>query len=291
MKISKLKSILFSLMAIAMVTVFLSSCEKENHNQDESSTLINLEDAPFKKEIVTKSDDGTFIFEISSNNEKIMKAVNESSVSFTFLDEYELNKLSEKEPAGEEVDKQIKPQDATKEELLEERPYIGISLTKMMTSDEDIDEIPPYKLQLGEIILNVLRELKAVTVFDFQANVEINDVIDSRVTLWNNNKRVAIHGDCGTAWTWTRNYYAFYGSSSAISLGSSSFKCDARITPCCVGSTSSSGSGSTWIRRVTVTQDVAPSIYGYDNSCWGQDHCMNATWSGCNGYYPNGCHL
>jgi len=49
MKILKLKSILFSLMAIVMVTVFLSSCEKENSIQKtveeatfENSTIFKL---------------------------------------------------------------------------------------------------------------------------------------------------------------------------------------------------------------------------------------------------------
>jgi len=291
MKSLKLKSILFSLMAVLIVSVFLVSCEEDYPKQDNNTPLINLEDAPFKKEIVTKSDDGTFTFEISSNNEKIMEAIDENSASFTFLDEYELNELLEQELIGGEADEQIESIDF-KEESIEGRPYIGISLNKMITVDEDIDEIPPYKIQLGEAILDELRELKAVTVFDFQNNVEINDVIENRdvTTLWSNNKRVAIKGDCGNDKTATWNYWSNYGSSSYEWLHRSEFKCNAQITPCCKGSNSSSGNNSTWVRRVNVFQDVAPKIYGYSKDCYGSTYCSNYEKDSCSGYSPSGCY-
>jgi len=289
MKFLKLKSILFSLITIAMVTVFLTSCEKNNSQQDDYLSEINLEDAPFKKEVVTKNDDGAFIFEISSNNEKIMNSINENTVSFTFLDENELNELPQRGTMIEQTDDQSESQ-VNEDESLEGRPYIGISLTKMITSDEDINEIPPYKLQLDQSILKVIKELKAVTVFDFQPDVEINSVIQNRVNLWSNNKKVGILGDCGYTKTRTRNYWAYYGQSkTAGQLSSSHFKCDSWISACCKGSNSSYGSNSGWVRKVIVTQDVAPSIFGSSNSCHGNSDCYNFQSNSCTGYYPYGC--
>jgi len=83
MKILKLKSILFSIMAITMVTIFLSSCERE---------IIIEEDVKGVKEIIIEEDiDGVKEINIDEDMIKLLEEVGEYSdpetgVTF-FIDE------------------------------------------------------------------------------------------------------------------------------------------------------------------------------------------------------------
>lgn len=58
MKILKIKSILCSLMAIAMLTVFLSSCKKETQTQSNTNKLIVEKEKKFIESLDNYSKDG-----------------------------------------------------------------------------------------------------------------------------------------------------------------------------------------------------------------------------------------
>jgi len=297
MKTLKLKSILFSLMAIAMLTVFLSSCEKDTLSLD---TPINLEKAPFNKEVVVKNKDGIFTFDVSSNNKKIMSAFNENSISFTFLDETEIIKIEEKILGRNEA--QESSIDLEKQELDERKSnFVGISLSKI-DGVNHFEAIPPYKFSLDVDVLDAIRDTEAITIFDFKPDVQVNGSINDRMayTLWQFNKQVSMYGDCGKAKTITKNYWAKWGSSEYDPLSTSEFKCFAWINPCCKLSNASSGANSTWIRRIEVWQDVLPYFYAMSNNCggaWGNANICNnqqdqpSLCTSNSTYYPNGCPL
>jgi|GEM_PF-2036945 len=77
MKILKLKSILFSLMAIGVVTIFLTSCEKTNiHNSNvpeiKDQISLNVNDLP-SKEITLNDDSGnSLILKVSTEDKALL---------------------------------------------------------------------------------------------------------------------------------------------------------------------------------------------------------------------------
>jgi len=92
MNILKLKSIVFSLMAIAMVTVFLSSCEKDSINlQPESSTELPKNEIQPKVEEYIKSQG-----QISITLPSAMKDADQNSMN-SFLANMTVSQLIERE--------------------------------------------------------------------------------------------------------------------------------------------------------------------------------------------------
>jgi len=80
MKILKLKSIVFSLMAIVMVTMFLTSCEKEDvkesSNTISKSTTEKIEDTPESETI-------NFVENLSTDKiEELKYLTSENSIEF-----------------------------------------------------------------------------------------------------------------------------------------------------------------------------------------------------------------
>jgi len=80
MKILKLKSFLFSLMAIAMVTIFLTSCEKNDIETPNIDTVKISED-----EVIITQNQNLSTFESQENNQKDITSYQESFVKLWMI--------------------------------------------------------------------------------------------------------------------------------------------------------------------------------------------------------------
>jgi len=246
-----------------MITIFLISCEKDYPNQMDTSS-ISLENAPFKQEVTTTSDDGTFTFKLSSNNEKLINAINENSISLEFLDELDINDSTEEELTGDVSDEQNQFEE-NDEDSLKDRAFIGISLVKMKIADDEIDEMSPYKIQLNESLLDIIREFKAVTVFDFESEAEVNNVVSNRKrqdTFTTSGKKILIIGKC--VQTKTRSFLSGPNAPKTIV---SNFKCSAKVTSCCKGKTS-------FVNKVKVLKGVVKDVVVLSKNCHNSTKCL-----------------
>jgi|GEM_PF-2233027 len=290
MKILKLKSILFSLMAIAMVTVFLSSCEK-----DYAITEADYDNPSYINEIkaqgINDSKDFQFIFEIASNNEKLAYSFKNESITMEFLNQKAIDEINQKESDSENNTGPQNP-DQENEETSNGNDFVRITL-KEIVAPHSLSEMPPYELNINPKVNEIIKEMKAITVLDFEQSVPVTNINqpNSRVDFYNKNKRIHLKGDCGKAWTKTRNYWAYTGSDNKYDLipdgeddNITWFKCNRYIAVCCLNSNSNK-----WVRRVTVLRDVLAGYTELSNSCDGFSYCALNADNSFSGYYPNGC--
>ncbi len=288
------------LFAVIMAVFFLASCEKEevvkttnnvaatDKIDNATHTPVDINNAPYQKEITTKGIGASraydFTFKITSNDANLLRAFDNSSVTFEFLS---------KEAAAQAMqnistaDTQCETDSATTaidKNAANGNTFVSVTLTKI-TSPTSLAELPPYDLRLSEQVLDVIRKAKAQTVFDL-GEIQVYTTDNSRAcnpcTIWSYNKIVKIVADCGNVSTRTDNYWANAGSSTIYYLNSSTFKCNSVISSCCVG--------NVWVRRVFVLQDVVVGLQGLSNDCVYGPSCGPSNNSCCSGLYPGGCY-
>jgi len=284
MKISKLKSILFSLMAITLVTVFLSSCEKE-----ESNSILDYDNPSHTKEIsimgINKSKDFQFKFEIAANDEALLESFNNESITMEFLSKDKVDDLVNEEHNTENYSGSQSPE----EEGISNRDiFVRIKLTEII-APQAMSEMLPYELNINPKVNEVIKEMKAITVLDFEQSIPITNIdqpISSRVDFDSYNKRIHLRGDCGVDGTLTKNYWAWTNEPTNEDkvINNTYFKCNRYIAVCC-----KPNSRFQWVRRVTILQDVLAGYTTISNSCGNFDYCELNADNSCSGYYPNGC--
>jgi len=289
MKLLKLKTILCSLITVVMISVFLSSCE-----YDPVGIFPDYDNPSYVKEIsiqgINDSKDFQFKFEIASNDETLINSFGKESITMEFL-----NQQAVEDMLNDESDSKNNtgPQNPEKENDSNGNSFVKITLMQIITSNT-LSEVPPYELHISPEVNEIIKEMKATTVLDFEQSIKVANASgpSSRgdyVELWNKNKRVHLRGDCGTNWSRTKNYWADYGESydPDLFLSETWFKCNTYIGVCCrLVAVNTPGA---WIRRVTVINDVLSSYTALSNSCDGADYCISNTDNYCSGYYPAGC--
>ena len=293
---NNLKSRIFSLLFLSFLSIIFVACSKETSALEH----INYENPSYVKEIniegLNESKGFEFIFEIGTNDRKLLESFGNESLSMEFLSEEKAQILAEAEiDSQNNIDEQIP-------EFHNEDEWNGSSFAKITLKEIHapylLTEMPPYELLISPQINELIKELKATTVLDFEENVEISIPSQSfqkarnYVQMWSRNKRVLLNGDCGTKFTKTTNYWAETGQgyNSNNVLNSTWFKCSKKIAVCC--SSILNKANNPWIRRVTVRYDVLAGFCAWHSSCYGPTpatYCTLAANNSCNGYYPKGC--
>jgi len=296
-KINFIPVIFATIMAMFLVV----SCDKEEAVEATNSiaatgiisntthTPIDINNAPYQKEITTKGTGASriydFTFKITSNDANLLRAFDNSSVTFDFLGDEAVTEAIQNISIADTQSEVASATTDIDNNATNNNRFVSIALTKII-SPISLEELPPYDLRLSEQILDVIRKAKAQTVFDLgeiQVYTTHNNRACNPCTIWNNNKIVKIVADCGSVTTRTDNYWALANSSTLYYLNSSNyFKCNSIISSCCVG--------NVWVRRVSVLQDVVVGLQGLNNTCvWG-NWCGPSNNSNCSGYYPSGCY-
>jgi len=293
MKILKLKPILFSLMAIAIVTVSLISCEYDPVDP----ILADYDNPSHVKEVsikgINESKDFQFKFEIASNDETLVNSFSKESITMEFLSQQVVEDLLNDELESKNNTGPQHPEQENENDL-KGNSFVKITL-KQITTSNTLTEVPPYEIHLSPEVNEVIKAMKATTVLDFEQTIKVaNDSKPSSkvgyIELWNYNKRVHLRGDCGTNWTGTKNYWAENGKSydSNKVLSETWFKCDIYIAVCCRNVVANTRDA--YIRRVTVIGDVLSSYTALSSSCSGFTYCTSSADNYCSGYYPAGCY-
>jgi hypothetical protein len=300
------------LLAVLFIAVFgLASCEKEevvkttnnvaatDKIDNATHTPVDINNAPYQKEITTKGIGASraydFTFKITSNDANLLRAFDNSSVTFEFLSKEAVAESMQNISTADTQSETASATTAIDKNAANGNTFVSVTLTKI-TSPISLAELPPYDLRLSEQVLDVIRKAKAQTVFDL-GEIQVYTTDNSRAcnpcTIWNNNKIVKIVADCGSVGTRTDNYWANAGSSTLYYLSTSNynnvannftgFKCNSVISSCCVA-------GDKWVRRVYVLQDVVVGLQGLNNACvWGS-WCGPSSNSNCSGLYSGGCY-
>lgn len=285
---------------LVCLSVFYATSCKEKDTEIIPEHLSRIDDVenlesilpatPFQKITTVKTTDQagecTLTFRFTSNDQSLVEAFDDQSVNFRFLNEsevYEIDQQSAKEDfLPEKPNSTEDPEQPTKLEI--DRKVLKVSLVKIASSYE-MSHLPAYEFGFSERIVDLIRQANAATVFEFGQievfSAETNSRACNPCTIWDNNKRVKILGDCGNVKTKTDNYTAPTGQSQPLSyLNTTTFKCNATIGSCC--------RPGKWIRTILVLQDVVVKLKGLSNSC-SNEICPKIENNNCSGYYPNGC--
>lgn len=287
---------LLSIIAITTILISFSSCTKESND----NVNANFENLNQIKEIsiqgLNDTRDFEFQFEIKTNNERLLNAFGNESLTMEFLSEETIEFIYENEMISQnnQIDQQEEPENQSE---WDGDALVQISM-KGITSPHSLTQVPPYTLNISPQVNELIKELKATTVLDFPETVdyknsnELSSKSNGFVQLWSNNKRVILNGDCGTKWTRTRNYWAETGKGFNPNqiINTTWFKCNTRIASCC--SSLKKKSTNAWVRRVTVLNDVLASFTAWNHSCYGYNpahYCVLNPRNTCSNYQPSGC--
>lgn len=282
-----------------MAVFFLASCKKEKNSENDNNvaftdkidnathTPVILTTLLIEKEITTKGIGASraydFTFKITSNDANLLRAFDNSSVTFEFLSKEAADQAMQNISTADTQCETNSATTAIDKNAANGNTFVSVTLTKI-TSPTSLAELPPYDLRLSEQVLDVIRKAKAQTVFGFFSEYRYttdNSRACNPCTIWSYNKIVKIVADCGNVSTRTDNYWANAGSSTIYYLNSSTLKCNSVISSCCVG--------NVWVRRVFVLQDVVVRLQGLSNDCVYGPRCGPSN-SCCSGLYPGGCY-
>jgi len=262
MNILKLKSILFSLMAIAMVTVFLSSCKKdfsedplnpeqELVNSDYEIDEPNIPTGNFISKLTLKDEKGFVdiaLISVSTNNEEIYKQFTSENFKAELITLAESEKL-----ANENVEDIDERSENVDESLLNtDEHFFTVNILEEYLNDDVF-----IKYTFGSGLLSVLKKYKAKTYFQFSP--ESSDALESRNRVFAN--AFTAYGDGGSVKTKLRIGIDYCGGLDWFYNTNSGFYNYYAFKTCQWPFASRDTKRYT---TFTVTQDVLESFYRYN---------------------------
>jgi len=215
MKILKLKSILFNLVAITLATVFLSACEQDYPDVDNNNSVaekttdnITMPEGHLSVDLNLRDENNPengALISISTNNEEIFGQLSADNFKTEFVSLADLEKSADENI--ENVDKTSG--DVDESSLNTEEHFLSIKVVEENAGDEK-----HVKYTLGDDLLAALKKYKAQTHIQF--NTGSNDSGSAKSGAFDVYKNAfTAYGDGGVVSTKVRVYYD-YGCSGAL---------------------------------------------------------------------------
>jgi len=265
------------LASVILLSISLTSCNNEVQEKDyEHLRNFELENqlaqSQFSKTLtiknsISKNQGIEYIdFIISSNDQSVVNAVDESSIILK-LGEYESPDESQTY-FGEET-KYEEPKVDLKG-LAKDRSFIHITAlgSKVMPIDETKMN---YSIDFSSSLQDLMEEKNLAMILDFGAETEFQTKHQD-IWRWWKNKLLRLHSARNTR-TKSHNYWAFTSQSHTYYLNTRDIREFGSTAVCCI-----LHNGNRWVRRVVVTSGKYSSVEG------GWFYCHSGT---CGSNYPH----